>query len=194
MVNPERYGGYLPPRDQYATSLKINRLCDSIDKNTFNPAAQIADAQAIVDALHSKIKPRSKVSVGGGISYPSSGDIRGATDIGEVRMSTEERKIKKVQLGINEYRIGEYVATKYEEKDRATMVFEHFWDRGAVNEIFEAYAKRTVIEYDNESLKIREISFLTPLRKSVKFLFISLNMITYQKTSVWKKSQDSPKI
>ncbi len=188
MRNGREFDEYLPPRDQYATALKVNRLCDT-DPKTFNPETHVADAQAIINALHSKIKSKRRFKTSILYNSSSSSNICGATDAGNFNIGFKEKKTKKIEFGVKEYRIGNYVAYKYIGRDTTEIIFEHFWDRGMTNEAFEKDPHLTALKYDNDSLDVVKISLGVPKRRKIA----CLRIITYQRIPLWERSQNSPK-
>lgn len=180
------FNPYLPAQEQLMIASKINRLCD-VDTNTFDPDTQVADAQRIIEALDLRIKPHGKIS--GNLSHTSSStsEIRsGATNAGNINASFEETKTKKIEFGIQEYRIGNYVAKKYTGSRTTRIEFEHFWDREVPNEISGKDSRITVLSYNTKkSLEVERISFITPKRKGGRFLAL----ITYGETRLWQRKK-----
>ena len=154
---------YLPPQEQLIIAAKIHRLHEATVE-TFNPEIHVVDAQDIVKALHPRIKPASKYSLRHYSNSSSTSQVRaGATSAGNVNASFKEQKTKKVEFGVHEYRIGNYVATRSVQKHCNYIRFEEFWDRGSINEAFDKTSEGTLIVYDATSLDILEISKLVPI-------------------------------
>ena len=184
MRNEREPEAYLPQQEQLIVAAKVNRLCEA-NPETFDPETQVQDAQDIINALSPRTKPHGKFS--GGISYIStykSEAKAGATNSGNVNASFDETKIKKAEFGVEEYRIGNYVASKYTGRNTTLIIFENFWDRDMVNEAFEKNAEETRVEYDTKSLGVQKISVGVPKRRNIACLSIT----TYQDVPLWQKS------
>ena len=185
---------YLPPQEQLIIAAKIHRLHEATVE-TFNPEIHVVDAQDIVKALHPRIKPASKYSLRHYSNSSSTSQVRaGATSAGNVNASFKEQKTKKVELGIHEYRIGNYVATKVPvTKDLNCINFEEFWNRGFVNRAFNKVPEQTAIIYDATSLDILRISKLDPTIKQHRFKLwnrrYSLIRVHYRENPLWREKK-----
>lgn len=188
MRNEKDRNEYLPPQEQLIIAAKINRLCEATPE-TFDPEIQVQDAQDIVNALNSRLKPSDLIS--GTLSKTSSSHsvVRaGITNAGNVNASFDETKTKKIEFGVENYRIGNYVAIKYVKKNTSRISFEHFWDRGMVNIAFKKPPERTWINYDSETLKISYIGIGLPIIKEFSLFSAAIIVITYRDILLWRKS------
>lgn len=90
--------GYLPPQEQLIIASKVNRLCDA-SPETFDPKTQVTDAQDIIRALHSKIKPSRFINARYFSTRSSTSEVRaGATNAGNVSTSFKETKTNKISF------------------------------------------------------------------------------------------------
>lgn len=186
MKNERESEAYLPPQEQLIVAAKVNRLCEA-DSETFDPKTQVQDAQDIVNALNSRMKPHGRFS--GRISFPSrpTSEVRaGATNAGNLNVSVDEPKAKEFKFGIEEYRIGNYVAMKHTGEPNMEIVFEHFRDRAMANKTLRKSPKDTRIAYDKKSLEVQEINIGVPTIREIAYF---LTIVTYRNILLWKKSQ-----
>ena len=194
MKNERETQQYLPPQEQLIIAAKIHGLCEATAE-TFNPEIHVADAQHIVNALDPRIKQGSNHTVRYYSSSSSTSQVRsGATNAGNVNASFKEQKTKKVELGIHEYRIGNYVATKSSvTKDLNSISFEEFWDRGFVNRAFIKEPEKTTIIYDATSLDTLRISKLVPTTKHHRFKLwnrkYALIRTLYRENPLWRRKK-----
>lgn len=174
---------YLDPKEQLMISLKVNRLCQT-DSKTFQPTTQVPDAQEIVKALDSRIKPSGRIGLDLLFTFTGfSEELVGATNAGDVKGRFEKEETEEIKLGVEEYRIGNYVANKTRDRKNSIMTFQHFWDWGAGNEDFEKGSKHTLIKYENKDLDVIEISMGMPvILKFGPFLFAN-----YKYQPLWEK-------
>lgn len=125
---------YLPPQEQLIIASKVNRLCEvSVDE--FDPKTQVKDAEEIVKALH----PRMKAFDGPRIKFikrstSRSNVLAGETGLGQINTSFDSEELKVWRFGIEEYKIGGYVAKL--RSNPLTLEFEYFWSRGEINSAF----------------------------------------------------------
>lgn len=174
----------LPPIDpieQLSLASKINALCDV--EQVFNPQTQVEDAQQIVRALARRIEPgEAAITV---IARPGKNkSIRGATEQGEVNVSTQQDQNKIWKSGkVDEYKIGAYVVTQKNVRGkRAKMSFEHFWGRS--EELIKGPQVKTYIRYKRETLEVTEIGRIQP-----RWMVISnVRLVTFRNRPLWKKN------
>ena len=163
---------YLAPRDQLLIGALVNRLC-GIKEEDFNQNIHPQIAQDIVNALDSRVKI-TKSHWTANISTPKSSTVTGTTEHGTVNVSSEEEQKNIFELGeVFEYRIGTYVVRKYSGNTSSSLEFEHFWDRGEVNDAFEIKPQKMNISYNKLTLKISDIKLLLPTTLNLHFLTIT---------------------
>lgn len=168
---------------------KVSRLCDA-NPDTFDPQTQVQDAQYIINALNPRMKSHGRFSGSFTSTSTSKSEVRaGATNAGNVSMSFNETKTKEFKFGVEEYRIGYYVAMKYVGRTSTQIVFEHFWDRGMADEAFGKRPKYTRLDYDTKSLDVQRISIGFPNKKR---RFACLIVTTHNEIPLWKRSQGKP--
>jgi hypothetical protein len=175
---------YLDPQEQLRVAAFVNRFCEAMPED-FDEQIHVQDAQEIVRALDPKIKPtKSKFSFFASHTSKSESSVfSGVTDHGNISTSFEETKTRKVSLGkILEYRIGMYVATKRSKRNKSTLYFEYFWDRGEINEAFERKQPITTVTYAEDSLEIASIDKQIPRVRHLGSLIIT----TYSTVQLWK--------
>lgn len=184
--------GYLPSQEQLITASKVNLLCEA-SPETFDPVTRVPDAQYIVNALHLRIKTKGRL--GGRFSRTSSStsEVRaGATNVGSVSARFDQKTTKKVEFNVAEYRIGRYVAGKLEEKGKACIFFEPYWDRGFVNQAFGKAPEHTGIEYDPKSLEVEKIYRITPTRKRLSSFPVPITILIFSHKGeiiLWQKGK-----
>lgn len=167
MKKEEETQDYLPPQEQLIISAKIHNLCE-VTAETFDPEIHVAEAQEIIRALDPRIKPESERSFGYYSNSSSLSQVRaGSTNAGNVNASFEEQKSKKVEFGVHEYKIGNYIATKHVHKKFNFIHLEEFWDRGSVNQVFDKTPQSTIILYEQKSLDLVRISKMVPTVKQL---------------------------
>lgn len=182
MASKEERRGYLSPEEQLLISSKVNRLCEA-KPDTFDPITQVPDAQDIVNALDSRIRTSGRIGASVSLTDTGTSEVRaGATGAGSVNASFEEQETAKFEFGVEEYRVGNYVATKTRRRKTSTIEFRHFWDRGIANDAFEKSPRHIAIEYQNESLGVTEISVGIP----TGLRFGVLILVNYKYTPLWK--------
>lgn len=180
--------GYLEPQEQLVMAAKVNRLCETAIED-FDPETQVQDAQDIVNALDSRVLNSKSISGSASITRSSKSQVKaGATNAGQANVSFDETKRSEVRFGVQEYRVGFYVAKKYKDGKQSILEFEHFWDRGKVNETFKVYQTRTEIVYENESLEIVAINKRVPKTRTLFPIVIEIKATTYSKVPLWQKS------
>lgn len=187
MGNEKRLEGYLPPNEQLILAAKVNRLC-AATPDTFDLENQIQDAQDIVTALDPRMKYHGRFS--GRISMTShseSEETAGETNAGSFSTGFEQETTKKVVFGVEEYRVGNYVATKYKGKgEDSRIVFEHSKDRGMINEIFEKDVEDTRINYSTESLDVQKIFIAVPTTRKIA----CIRFVSHEEVSLWERSKE----
>ncbi len=174
---------YLPPQEQMIIAAKVNRLCET-EKANFE-ISQIDDAAEIIKAPAPRTKIRGSVSAT--FSYTSRGksDVKmGATNAGNVNASFDETKVYKKEFGVEEYRIGNYVATRFRGKKDESLTFEFWRDRGEINTVFNKYPDRTSISFDPKTYNISEISKL--IHTGNRNIFC-LRIVNFGTDTIWKK-------
>lgn len=204
---------YLEQQEQLIIGAKVNRLCEA-NPETFDSATQVQDAEDIVTALNSRTRPRGVFSGEASFTSSFSSEVRsGATNARDVNASFDETRTGEFKFGVEEYRIGNYVAIKSTERGKSRpvkvgesrgynvvkfvreetsqLMFEHFWDRGEVNTVFARNPQLTVIEYD-ETLDVKSIGIWVPKIKTVRILFSRVRITYgYNKTTLWEKSKQN---
>lgn len=190
---------YLEPQEKLVIAAKVNRLCETAIED-FDPETQVQDAQDIVNALDSRVLNSKSISSIASVTRSSKSQVKaGATNAGQVNTAFDETKRSEVRFGEREYRIGFYVATKYKGGKQSKLDFEHFWDRGEVNETFEVDQTQTEIVYENKTLEIVAINKQIPKTRTL-FPIIALFRIsarisatTYSRVPIWQKQTPKPK-
>lgn len=152
MENGERQL-YLPPDQQLLIGARVNRLCE-LEPDKFDPAFHLDEVRSIIEALDPRMEESSITQFTLVEKHKSDSTVAtGATDHGNISTSFHSDQTKELRIGVKEYRIGAYVATKQTNRDSTFLIFEHFWDRREIDEIFERQKKQTEIGYDKESLE-----------------------------------------
>lgn len=175
---------YLNPQEQLKVAAMVNRLCE-ISPEDFDATMHLEDAREIVKALDPKIgqaSPRLSMA----ITLPSSesSQITGTTEHGDVSMPAGENEPKEMRIGkLHEYRIGMYVATRRDNRDVSSLTFEHFWDRGEINEALDNDGPETSITYTKEDLDVFRISRHIPKLRH----WGPLKITSYNRIDMWNK-------
>ncbi len=184
---------YLEPQEQLLIAAKVNRVCE-LQSDEFDPSTHVQDAQDVVNALNSRVLASGRFKGSASYTRPSKSELRaGATSAGQVNASFDETKRSEVRFGVREYRIGFYVATKYNDKRQSSLIFEHFWDRGEVNEAFEDDQPQTEIVYKNDSLEVVAINKRMPTIKTLFPVIIRITATVYNRVPLWQKADSNAK-
>lgn len=188
---------YLPSSEQLIIAAKVNRICE-LEPEDPAPFPLVTDAQDIVRSLHPRIE-----SSGVNVSVESTGRNRfqtfaGATEHGNATSAFDNTQTKKLQIGVREYRIGQFVATRHQGLRFSSIDFESFFDRGAVNQVFGVAPEETRIEYKNSNLSIHSISKLHPVISRITFRIpffkrFTVNIVRYHGVSIWEQLVSSGK-
>ncbi len=168
---------YLPPEQQLIIGAKVNRLCE-VSVEEFDPETQVADAEEIVRALQPRMKPTNQANAELNMTHKSDYKIMaGETGFGQVNTNFDSTESINLKLGIEEYRIGGYVAKLRVFKSFSGLEFEHFWDRGLINEAFEQESVSHCIAFGSDY----KISSIYRERSSrVKFFWIISKIFDHQ--------------
>lgn len=178
---------YLNPQEQLRVSALVNRLCE-IETEEFDAEKDLEAAKEIVKALDKKlIDNKNKFKVAASVGYNSESRISsGATNLGNVSASFDERKRREISIGgFIEYRIGAYVAQKQTNRGNAIIRFEHFFGRGGANDALDIHPPYTVISYRNTDLDVEGIYRYFPRVKK----FPGIQITTWKPVTIWKTPQ-----
>lgn len=141
---------YLPPNEQLIIGAKVNRLCE-VSVEEFDPESQVRDAEEIIRALHPRMKPTNNSNLEVNMTHKGASKMMaGETGFGQVNTSFDSTEIKNFRVGIEEYRIGGYISTLQNYKTFSVLIFEHFWDRGVVGEVFEQKPMSHCISFESD--------------------------------------------
>lgn len=172
---------YLESKRQLVIAAKVNRICVA-EPGDFDEDL-VQDAREVVEALDPRVKISSKFSLTGTFTSPGR-SIKGATEHGEASASTGKTE-RRFQFGLEEYRIGGYIATKSKSRRLSTLTFESFFGRGFANTALGKVEPITEIAYEKEELG------LVRIRKGVAVVrkLGILKFITYDYAVFWEVSK-----
>lgn len=174
---------YLEPNKQLLIAAKVNRIC-AAGAEDFDEQL-IEDAQEVVYALASRIKPSSATRLYGELNTPGT-SIKGETDRGEFSFSNGENKKSFMLIGrVDEYRIGSYIAQKFAKGKLSELWFKDFFGAGGADMALENYKPATQITYQQEDLSLVSIERANP--KVARLGFIKITRYDY--VSLWKKDK-----
>ena len=139
----------LEPQEQLLVAGKIARLCE-VAAEEFDPNTQVEDAAYIINALDSRINFSEKNSKAV-IDFTNKGGkklLSAETGHGNFTVDiTDESKQTKVGYRDTDFRIGHYVASKFDNNQWMQMQFEHFEDRGTIGTILNRRSNITIVAY-----------------------------------------------
>lgn len=175
----QEHKGYLAPKDQFVIAAKVNRICEAeasqVDENL------VGDMEAVVNALEPRVKYTSNVSFKGSVTTP--GDtFTGETEHGEFSAQKGKKK-REFKKGIEEYRIGNYIALKFKGIKHEDLVFEPFFGAGGANLALGEKPVRTSIKYHMYSDRFELVSLFKSEPQSVRVG--PLTATRYKHRDIW---------
>lgn len=176
---------YLEPKKQLLIAAKVNRIC-AAEAEDFDYKL-IEDAQEVVYALASRIKPSSDVRIFVKIATPGT-STKGETDHGEFSFSSGEKRKNLTLIGrVDKYRIGNYIAQKFTKGKLSKLSFKDFFGAGGTDMALENYKPATQIVYQQEDLSLVNIKRANP--KVTKLGLGFINIIRYDYVFLWEKDK-----